>query len=528
LLTKDMQLAIIDARNVGKTIDEVRLLLSREYGPDKVPSDATLRRYYNRNPDQGLRTAQPKPKAFDVDPFRDYIITILRNNPKACASSVYDVLKERFIKSGEYTELPASLRSLQNYVNYLRKSELVQPAEKEGRVYDHVFDTPPGDQLLIDFGDYNLGGGIHYYFICLLLRYSRYLVAYGQDHKYNSEEACRDIYRCFVKLGGRPKRLVIDQDAVFISSETYGEVIKTQVFEGFCKEQKLDLFVCRKADPESKGPIENSVRYLKTSYLSARADKSPAELERLLPGWLDRANHRIHGATCCVPYEVYEKYEKENLQPLLPSLYNNSPRAFIETSLENYPYILYRSCKYYYPSEYAFKQVWYRVVDDTIYLYDSKRELVTTYPVSQVKGKSFQHDGYRREPTKYLDTIEHMRLRWDCEDFQHFVNGVKKESKGRYLNDRFAYISNFLDSKNPDPRFVARVLKYCCEHFRYTPTQFTDSYSLLASKGDSAALPDEKSAAYDFSRDINEYQKVFDNRVNQSAVRADKKEDHHE
>ena len=103
LLTKDMQLAIIDARNVGKTIDEVRLLLSREYGPDKVPSDATLRRYYNRNPDQGLRTAQPKPKAFDVDPFRDYIITILRNNPKACASSVYDVLKERFIESGEYT-----------------------------------------------------------------------------------------------------------------------------------------------------------------------------------------------------------------------------------------------------------------------------------------------------------------------------------------------------------------------------------------------------------------------------------------
>jgi hypothetical protein len=30
----------------------------------------------------------------------------------------------------------------------------------------------------------------------------------------------------FCRLGGRPKEFVIDQDAVFVSSETYGEVIK--------------------------------------------------------------------------------------------------------------------------------------------------------------------------------------------------------------------------------------------------------------------------------------------------------------
>jgi hypothetical protein len=59
----------------------------------------------------------------------------------------------------------------------------------------------------------------------------------------------------FCRLGGRVRQLVIDQDAVFISSETYGEVIKTRVFEDFCTEQELSLYVCRKADPESKGPI---------------------------------------------------------------------------------------------------------------------------------------------------------------------------------------------------------------------------------------------------------------------------------
>ena len=67
------------------------------------------------------------------------------------------------------------------------------------------------------------------------------------------------IYRCFMKLGGRPAELVIDQDAVFVASETFGEVIKTRVFEDFCTEQELKLWVCNKGDPESKGYVKSFV-----------------------------------------------------------------------------------------------------------------------------------------------------------------------------------------------------------------------------------------------------------------------------
>ena len=71
--------------------------------------------------------------------------------------------------------------------------------------------------MLIDFGEVTLGKkGIH--FICLLLRYSRFLCVYAQDHKYNAPEACQAIYRSFCKLQGRPSVLVIDQDAVFVAS----------------------------------------------------------------------------------------------------------------------------------------------------------------------------------------------------------------------------------------------------------------------------------------------------------------------
>jgi transposase len=144
-------------------------------------------------------------------------------------------------------------------------------SEPENRwIYDHVFDTPPGDQMLIDFGQEHVAPSVDIHFICFLLRYSRLICVFAQDHKYNSMEACLAIYRAFCKLGGRPEQLVIDQDAVFVASETYGEVIETRTFGDFCTEQDLKLWVCNKADPESKGPIENVVGFVKKNFFSAR------------------------------------------------------------------------------------------------------------------------------------------------------------------------------------------------------------------------------------------------------------------
>ena len=110
------------------------------------------------------------------------------------------------------------------------------------------------------------------------------------------------IYRAFCKLGGRPSVLVIDQDAVFVASETYGELVKTKVFEDFCTEQNLKLWVCNKADPESKGPIENSVGFVKKNFFSARNITCIDDVWRSLPGWLDRKNKRIHEQLCMYPF----------------------------------------------------------------------------------------------------------------------------------------------------------------------------------------------------------------------------------
>ena len=81
------------------------------------------------------------------------------------------------------------------FIIYLEDSGQVNREPEHRRVYDYVFDTPPGEQMLIDFGEQVLSQAKQIHIICLLLRYSRFLCVYAQDHKCNSAETCQAIYR---------------------------------------------------------------------------------------------------------------------------------------------------------------------------------------------------------------------------------------------------------------------------------------------------------------------------------------------
>ena len=460
------------------TVPEIRERLAKTM--DKPPSLPTIRKYFNMDvlPDNPGEKLQ-KDKAFDVEPFRSAIIEILRNNTSnknLCISSVYDVLEEKFIENGDFKALPGNEQTLRNYVRYLRENSIIEATPRNARIYDHVFDTPPGEQMLIDFGQTYTRDGKDVFFICMLLRYSRYLVVYAQDHKYNSAEACRALYRGFCRLGGRPKELVIDQDAVFVSSETYGEVIKTQVFDDFCSEQDLKLWVCHKADPESKGPVENSVGFVKKNFFSARTLEDIEAVWKSLPGWLSRKNSRVHQSTYCVPDKVFHDIEQKALQPMVPSFYEDNPTSYTRTVLNGMPYIQYRTNKYSVPRSCAYSTLLYKAAGGYLYVYDENRRFICKHVISDLKGHTFRLEEHRKEEaTDWLPIVERMRTKWNCLDFQHFINGVKKENP-RYLKEQFGAIEEFLDKQNPSRQLVADVMNVCCRDYRYRFSQFQKTY----------------------------------------------------
>ena len=377
--------------------------------------------------------------------------------------------------------------------------------------------------MLIDFGEVSLDKNRSIHFICLLLRYSRLLCVYAQDHKYNAVEACQAIYRCFCRIGGRPSVLVIDQDAVFVASETYGEVVKTRVFEDFCTEQELKLWVCNKADPESKGPIENSVGFVKKNFFSARTITCIDDVWRSLPGWLERKNKRIHRATLRIPIAVFQDIEQKALNPMLPSVYEVSPNSFANYECKGTPYVLYRSSYYSVPREYAYSHLKYKITVGKIHIYDEDLKFICTHLLSERKNSYNLLPEHRKgDSGDWIEIMERLRDKWNCYDFQHFINGVKKENP-RHISKQLSAIERFLDSENPDRALVADVLKICCNNFRYQFSQFKVVYEYTKA-GKSLTETDGFKASQSFDpveyKSLDVYGKAFNDRVNSTRKEA--------
>ncbi|WP_283170800.1 DDE-type integrase/transposase/recombinase [Curtanaerobium respiraculi] len=501
----------------GFPLNEVYDDLKRRHR--KVPHIKTVRKYYNMDAapeDNHAKVA--KQMAFDVEPFRSAVIEIVAANAGCKMSSVYDVLTERYVDSGEFDKLPGNGQTLRHFIHRLEDEGAISGPADTRRRYDLV-DTPPaGEKAQIDFGRQKCEGGPTVHFMNILLWHSRYLWVCAQDHRFSAEEACRAIHRFTCKVGGRPKALVIDQDSVFVTEEILGEVFETQAFKDFLQEQDLGLWVCSKADPESKGAIENTVSYVKSSYFSARALKTIDEVQRTLPAWCDRANRRIHQGTFRIPLVEFTDREKAALRPTLPSVYEAAPLDLKPQGIGSQPYVLYRSVKYSVPWEMCYSAASYRVIGSKLHVYDAKRRHVCVHDISPVKGSFQRLDEHRRQPASdWLDIAERMRAKWSCTDFQHFVNGFKKENQARHLGKQLGAVERYLDEKKPSRALVAEAMRVCCRDFRYRYTQFKAVFDLveadLAGGGDASVVTVGAVPANDVdSRGLDSYRKAFEER----------------
>jgi hypothetical protein len=507
MLTEKQMQEIQDLKLRGYSMNEI-LAHYQEQGK-KAPARPTIRKYYKMSSlPEAANQNLVKDKVFDHEPFRSAIIEILRNNQKnnCYISSVYDVLLERFVETGDYKILPGNEQTLRNFVHYLTVKGILEQESENRRLYDPVFDTPPGAQMLIDFGQEKVISGVVIHFICLLLRYSRYLSVSAQDHRFSAEEACRAIYRCFCKLGGRPSQLVIDQDAVFIDSETFGEVIETRVFKDFCTEQELKLWVCRKADPESKGPIENVIGFVKKNFFSARTITCMDDVWRSLPGWVERKNKRIHQATFQVPLDIFQTIERQALRVPVASVYENSPSSFVPVDLQAMPYVQYKSSKYSVPRGCCYSKVHYKVIGNQLHVYDSNRNYLCTHSLNECRGSVNQLDEHRKEPAvAWMNVVENLRRKWNCCSFQTFINGFKAEN-ARHLRQQLSAVERFLDAQNPGRELVFQVMETCCQEKKYRFSQFKTVYELAVAR----CSPTDLNSFQDVqSQDLAVYRKAF-------------------
>src|SRR6195952_996439 len=251
-------------------------------------------------------------------PYETFIKSRLEKYPDTSSAQMHDWLKEQF------HDLPlVSAKTVFNYVIWIRQHYRI-PKTNIIRDYEVVEELPYAKQAQADFGEYNLrdneGKRIKVFFFTIVLSRSRYKYIWFVDKYFTSELAIDAHEKAFAFFGGIPDEIVYDQDKVFLVSENKGDLILTEGFRAYTRERPFRLHFCRKSDPESKGKIENVVKYTKQNFLYNRPFCDIDTLNQEAVAWLYRtANQMPHNGTKKEPYAQWN-IERPFLQPYTASI----------------------------------------------------------------------------------------------------------------------------------------------------------------------------------------------------------------
>jgi transposase len=205
-----------------------------------------------------------------------------------------------------------------NFVCHIRKKYNL-PRVKTERQFQMVEELPYGQQAQVDFGEYNMrtvtGGRAKVFFFALVLSRSRYKYVWFTDNHFTSEWAILAHEKAFEYIQGIPDTLVYDQDTILIINENYGDIILTGTFRNYMRDQSFQLHFCRRSDPQSKGKVENVIKYIKQNFLYNRTFHNIETLNDEALGWLGRtANALPHSFTRKEPCKEW-LIEQPFLQP---------------------------------------------------------------------------------------------------------------------------------------------------------------------------------------------------------------------
>lgn len=470
MVIKSMYLKILLFKQKGYSKSEIaqKLNLNRK----------TIRKYLNMSKEEYRKYRQSvieRQKSFDKH-LEDVLDVYEKNdNKKLPIAAVYDYLEEKF------GELPGTEKTFRNYIHYLEGKNLLI-YEDPGRRYQQVPELAYGKQLQIDFGEYKTKSGLKLYIFAAVLSASRYKYFKFQDKPFTTTDLIGHLLDCFDYIEGMPEEIVIDQDSVMVVSENYGDIIYTKDFAYFIEEMGLKMYVCRKADPETKGKVENGIKYIKYNFLSVRDFTELEEANRSLSAWLvRRANGKISQATKKIPADMFEE-EKNHLRALVNSIFRKDNLiGREERTADDKGYISVDSCQYSLASRYKNKVVEIYKTEKQIFVFDlNTGEEIFCHNVSLIPGKKITAKEHRRETEKTVNELKQEVL--DMFTLDNWKRIAEKNFKAypRYVRDQCLLARKYYDELT-DTDLVNEAVEFCLKNERYSMKDLFDTYNYYLS-----------------------------------------------
>lgn len=280
----------------------------------------TVYKYLKMSLDEAVDEFNHTDRKKKLDPYQDWIVTWLREYPSLSGAQIFDWLQEQFpaIDVGEST--------VRRYVNEMRELYHIEKVDTP-REYEAVEEQPAGKQMQVDWGQTTQkttsGKTIKLYFIAFVLAHSRHKYMVWYDRPFTTKDTIYCHETAFQFYGGITEEIVYDQDNLIAVSENAGDLILTKEFQQYVKDRQFKIYLCRKADPESKGKIENVVKYVKHNFANNRVYSTIEDWNEKALKWLERTgNYKVHNTTvfcnrkrkvvlthfwCLVHSDVYNK-----------------------------------------------------------------------------------------------------------------------------------------------------------------------------------------------------------------------------
>ena len=255
-----------------------------------------------------------------------------RGRPRALAG-LEDWVAERFRRHAGNADvvrqellaeksIKLSLRTIEREVAPLRRQ-----LEAEARATIR-FETPPGKQLQIDFGERRMligGDSVKVYLFVARLGYSRriYVRAFRNERQESWFAGLEGAFRHF---GGVTDEVLFDNDRGLVvrHDRTTREVEFNARLHAFAHHWHFRPRACAPYRARTQGKDERGVGYVEKNAIAGRAFASWSALEGHLVAWArDIADQRVHGTTGEVPIERFRRAEAK----ALPSIAGIQPFA---------------------------------------------------------------------------------------------------------------------------------------------------------------------------------------------------------
>lgn len=383
-----------------------------------------------------------------LSPYEPFVKDRLTAHPAASAAQVHDWLKEH-----HKTFPTVSSRTVYNFVMALRHKYGIE-LQQSARQYFVVQELPYGLQGQADFGQYIMHTTeqkrkkVH--FFVMMLSRSRMKYVRFSDAPFTTRTAIQAHEEAFRFFCGVPTEVVYDQDRLFLVDENLGDLLLTQDFKHYVSQQGFHLYFCRKSDPQSKGKVENVVKYVKNNFLYGRSFFDLSTLQHQLMGWLQRTgNAALHSTIRKVPLEEWT-IEKQHLKPWTPL--DAQPGCMVRyVRLDNT--ICYQGNFYSLPQGTYKKdaQVTIWIKQGELHIHDQQATFLCRHHLASSRGNKVINTDHKRDKTKKLqDLITDTAALFSNTALATSYFEMIRQVKGRYLRDQVQAIREAIAGRSKE------------------------------------------------------------------------------